>query len=60
MPALIEIKDVVAGYGGAPILNVYGSGRAGPPERLEAAEGNRRFDQELAGFATMFSQPGSR
>jgi hypothetical protein len=55
-PALLLIVT----DGGAPILNVYGFGRAGPPERLEIAEGNRRFNRELGGFAAMFSQPGSR
>jgi hypothetical protein len=54
-PLLLVVTD-----GGAPILNVYGFGRGGPPERLEAAAGNRQFDRELGGFAAMFSQPGSR
>jgi hypothetical protein len=54
-PLLLVVTD-----GGDPILNVYGFGRAGPPEQLDAADGNRQFDRELGGFAAMFSQPGSR
>lgn len=44
--------------GGRPLLLVYGYATT-PPQQLEAAAGDRRFDQDLGRFAAMFSLPGA-